>query len=133
MTWDHDALEFGHVVARPLEGGWWHLHFGRQASYWCELLGRPTEVVACLQWFAAGAVTRSLRFVLTLDGEGVELPPDGPPVDFAWVYAADSSEAAHFQRSVVPLLYDSSAFQSAVAAVVSSQRHLRVADAWKFC
>ena len=127
MTWDDDTLEYGYVLARPPEGGWWHLHFGRCAvCYPCELLGRPTDILACLQWFAAWAVTKSPQFLLTLDGEGVNLPAAVPPPDFAWGRGADPSEAAHFQRSVMPLLYDSPVFQSAAAEVVRSQRHLRV-------
>jgi hypothetical protein len=126
LTWDDDALEYGYVLARPSEDCWWHMHFGRcWASYPCELLGRPTDILACLQWFATGVVAKSPRFLLTLDGEGVEVPAGVPPMDFTWA-GAGASEAAHFQQLVMPLLYDSPAFQSAAAEVVRSQRHLRV-------
>ena len=123
MGWGDDPLVYGYVLARPPEGGWWHLHFARGgASYRCRLLGQPTDVLACVQRFAAGAVATSPRFVLTLDGEGVELS-DAAPLDFAW---AGGPEAADFQRAVVPALHDSPAFQAAAAMVVRSQRHLRV-------
>lgn len=128
MGWGDDPLEYGYVLARPTEGGWWHLHFARGgASYPCRLLGRPTDILACVQRFAAGAVATSPRFVLTLDGEGVELP-DAAPLDFSW---AGGPAAADFQRAVVPVLNDSSAFQLAASEVVLSQRHLRVvASGW---
>src|SRR5580704_9952937 len=74
MTWDEDPLEYGYILDRLFGGGWWHLHFGRAGwLYQCNLLGRRTDVLACLQRFAAGAVAVPPRFVLTLDGEGVEL------------------------------------------------------------
>ena len=122
MSWDDDSLEYGYLVARMGEGGWWHMHFGRcEASYDCELLGRPTNILACLRWFAAWAVPKSEQFLLTLDGERVESAADGPALDFRW---PDDLEAAHFQQEVMPLLYVSEAFQSAASEVVRCQKPL---------
>ena len=118
MSWDDDSLEYGYVVTRLADGSWWHLHFGRGgASYACELLGRPTDILACLQWFAAWAVAKSGQSLLTLDGERVESAADGPVLDFRW---PDDLEATHFQRAVMPLLDNSEAFESAVREVVRS-------------
>lgn len=131
MTWDEDSLEYGYVLVRLADGGWWHLHFGRSDwKYHCGLLGRCTRVLACVQRFAAGAVARSPQFLLTLDGEGVDLSAADAGLDFDWGdQSADPeslAEALHFQRGVMPLLYDSPAFQRAAAEVVSHLRHLRV-------
>jgi hypothetical protein len=123
VGWGDDPLEYGYVLDRLPEGGWWHLHFARSGvSYPCRLLGRPSDILACVQRFAAGAVATSPRFVLTLDGDGVELP-DAAPLDFAW---AAGAAGADFQRAIVPLLHASTAFQAAAAEVVRYQRHLRV-------
>jgi hypothetical protein len=131
VKWDEESLECGYVLARPPEGGWWHLHFGRSdMSYHCELLGRRTDILACIQWFIAGAIAKSPQFILTLDGEGVELAPNEPRLDFASGQGTTASEvladAHYFQREVMPLLYDSPPFQRAAAEVVRCQQHLRV-------
>jgi hypothetical protein len=123
VTWTDDPLEFGYVLARLPDGGWWHLHFARGgASYPCQLLGRTTNVLGCLQRFAAGAVATSRRFTLTLDGEGVVLLDDAP-LDFTW---ADIPASVAFQQSVVPELYANLAFQEAASEVIRHERHLRV-------
>jgi hypothetical protein len=136
MTWDEDTLEYGYVLDRPAGGVWWHLHFGRSAwSYHCDLLSRRTEMLACVQRFAARAIAASPWFLLTLDGEGVELPETDAGLDFQWGdRPADpdlAAEALHFQREVMPLLNDSPAFQRAVAEVVARQRHLRLVASGK--
>lgn len=136
MTWDEDTLEYGYVLDRIAGGGWWHLHFGRSGwSYRCELLGRGTDILACIQKFAASAVAESTRFLLTLDGEGVELPEGADGLDFRWGdRPADpelASVARHFQQEVMPLLYGSAAFQRAAAEVVARRRYLRVVAAGK--
>ncbi len=115
MGWGDDSLEFGYFVARPSEGGWWHLHFARgKASYPCRLLGRPTDILACFQRFTVGAVATSPQFVLTLDGDSVELSV-AMPLDFAW---AGTPAADDFQRTVVPALHESLTFQAAVSEVI---------------
>lgn len=128
--WGEDLLEYGYVLDR-MAGGWWHLHIGRSArSYHCELLDRRTDILACVQWFATGAVAESPQFLLTLDGEGVELPAAEVGLDFRWGdRPADPELAAaarQFQRDVMPLLYDSPAFQRAAAELLARQRYLRV-------
>ena len=89
--------------------------------------------MASAQRFAAGAVARSPQFLLTLDGEGVELAVDKAELTFGWGrLPADAefvAESLHLQREIMPLLYNSSAFQQAVAEIVARQRHLRVV-AW---
>lgn len=130
MTWDDDSLEYGYVVTRPPDGGWWHLHFGRAAvAYDCELLGRRSEVFAVVQHFGAGAVARSPQYVLTLDGEGVDRPARDLGLDCRWGRDAGDAELAddarRFQREVMPLLYDSPAMQGALAEIVNRGRHLR--------
>jgi hypothetical protein len=136
MTWDDDSLEYGYIVTRPPDGGWWHLHFGRAAvAYDCELLGRQTDVLAVVQHFAAGAAARSPQYVLTLDGEGVERSMSDLKLDFRWDRDADddqlAGDARHFQREVMPLVHDSPAMQHAVAEIVHRDRHLRLVAAGK--
>jgi hypothetical protein len=136
MVWDEDTLEYGYVLDRIAGGGWWHLHFGRSGwSYHCDLLGRRTKILASVERFAAGAVAESPRFLLTLDGEGVGLTEAEAGLDFRWGdRPADplvAAEALHFQREIMPLLYDSPAFQRAAAEVVARQRHLRVVASGK--
>jgi hypothetical protein len=136
MTWDADLLEYGYVLDRPSDGGWWHLHFGRSAQFYhCDLLGRRTDILASVQRFAAGAVAESPRFILTLDGEGVELAEAEAGLDFRWGdRPADPelvAEALHFQREIMPLVYDSAAFQRAAAEVVARQRHRRLVASGK--
>lgn len=130
MVWNEDALDYGYVLDRFPEGSWWHMHFGRsQWVYRCELLDREIDILACVQRFDVGAVAQSPRFLLTLDGEGVELPA-GAGVDYRWGQhdegAKLADDARHFQREVMPLLHDSPEFQRAVAAVISGQWHWRV-------
>ena len=130
MTWDEDTLEYGYVLDRIAGGGWWHLHFARSNGFYhCDLFGRACNVLACVQRFAAGAVAESPRFLLTLDGEGVELPDLEARLDFAWGDRPADPERAivaqRFQREVMPLLHASPAFQRAVAEVVMHGRHLR--------
>jgi hypothetical protein len=136
MNWDEDTLEYGYVLDRIAGGGWWHLHFGRSGwSYQCDLLGCRTDILACIQRFAAGAVAESPRYLLTLDGEGVELSEAEAGLDFRWGdCTADQglvAAARHFQRQIMPLLYESPAFQRAVAEVVVCQRHLLVVASGK--
>jgi hypothetical protein len=136
MNGDEDILEYGYVLNRIDGGGWWHLHFGRSGwSYRCDLLGRRTNILACVQQFAAGAVAVSPRFLLTLDGEGVELSQAEAGLDFRWGNRPADPELAtaapRFQREVMPLLYASLAFQRAAAEVVARQRHLRVTPSGK--
>ena len=136
MSWDEDTLEYGYVLDRPADGGWWHLHFGRSGwSYHCDLLGRRTGILACVQRFAAGAAALSPRFLLTLDGEGVDLSGADARLDCGWGQRPSDAELAaaarHFQREVLPLLYDSPAFQRATAEVVARGRHLRVVASGK--
>ncbi|HEX5271814.1 MAG TPA: hypothetical protein VFW33_15055 [Gemmataceae bacterium] len=124
-------MDYGYVLDRLPEGGWWHMHFGRSRwVYRCELLDRETDMLACVRRFGVGAVAQSPRFLLTLDGEGVELPADGAGVDYRWGQHGEraklADDAGYFQREVMPLLHDSPEFQRAVAAVVSGQRHWRV-------
>src|SRR5437764_1237749 len=55
MIWDQDFLVYGYVLSQVAGGGWWHLHFGRSGwDYNCELLGCRTDILACVQRFAAG-------------------------------------------------------------------------------
>jgi hypothetical protein len=134
MTWDEVTLKYGYVLHRIAGGGWWHLHFGRSSwSYHCDLLGHRTDILACVQRFAPGGLAESSRFRLTLDGEGVELPEAG--LDFQWGDCPRDPEqtavARHFQREVMPRLYDSPAFQRAVAEIVTRQRHLRLVASGK--
>lgn len=121
-VWEVDELEYGYVLERSA-GLWWHLHFGPSPwTYYCELLRCRTDVLGCIQRFAAGGVARSSRYVLTLDGEGVEIPE--AKLDFRW---RDRAVAIQFQREVMPLLHESSDFQFAAWEVVDSQRHRRLA------
>jgi hypothetical protein len=136
VLWDEDALEFGYVLDRPSTGGWWHLHFGRADwVYHCKLLGRDIDILACIRRFGAGAVAQSASFLLTLDGEGVELSAEQTGLNFRWGEDSEgmelATEARSFQREVVPLLFDSSVFQQAAAEIVSAQRYLRVVEAGK--
>jgi hypothetical protein len=104
-------------------------------DYHCELLGRRTSILARIQRFARGAVADSPRFILTLDGEGVELPDEELRLDFTWGERAGEpdflDEARHFQQEVMPLLHKDPEFQQAAAEVVHRQRYLRVAAAGK--
>src|SRR5207247_2076508 len=93
MNWEEDNLEYGYVLDRIEGGGWWHLHFGRSNwSYLCDLLGRPTDILTCVQQFAVGALALSPRFLLTLDGEGVKLPEEDAGLDCRWGDHTDSPE-----------------------------------------
>lgn len=130
--WDQDVLEYGYVLHRTSEGGWWHGHFGRSAiSYRCELLGRQTSVVLLLQHFGPGGAALSRQFLLTLDGEGLDLPVEDLRLDFRWGNDPQdtklTAEAKHFQQEVMPLLHGNSQFQHSIAEVVHRQRYTRVA------
>src|SRR5262249_27305450 len=96
----------------------------------CDLLGRRTTIVACVQRFTAGAIPQSPRFFITLDGEGVELPASEGVLDCEWGRWSGDADliavALHFQSEVMPWLHDCSAFQRAAAEVVTRQRHLRL-------
>jgi hypothetical protein len=132
MRWDESPLEYGYVLDRTSDRGWWHLHFGRSGwSYDCELLGRRTNVLACLQLFALGGVVRSPRFFLTLDGEGVGSAAEEARLVYTWGSRPEDAglvgEARRFQQEVMPRLYDSPAFQQAAAKIVARQQHLRMA------
>ena len=63
-------------------------------------------------------MAESPRFLLTLDGEGVEMSDMEAGLDFRWggrfADAELAATALHFQREVVPLLYHSHAFQRAL-------------------
>jgi hypothetical protein len=136
VTWDENSLEYGYVLSRASEGGWWHLHFGRSSwVYHCELLARRTDVLVCVQRFSVGAMAQSPRFLLTLDGEGVELSAEEVEMDFRWGQRPEVAdlvaEALHFQREIMPLLHDNSAFQQAAAEIVARQRYSRVAASGK--
>lgn len=133
MCWDEGPLQCGYVVDRLPRGEWWHLHFGRAAiAYRCELLNARTNVFACLQHFARGALVLLPQFVLTLDGEGVELPIAELGLNFRWGLSDENSglpaEAARFQTEVVPRLHESQVFQRAIAEIVRHQRFARVID-----
>ena len=124
-TWDKDSLEDGYVLARPADGTWWHLHFARTGwEYQSELLGRRTEILACVQRFAAGGVAQSPQFLLTLDGEGVEFSAEETGLDFQWgqqpAVPELLTEALHFQREVLPLLHISKAFQRATERLMTA-------------
>ena len=124
MSRDRNSLEYGYVLTRLPDGSWWHLHVGRSGChYHCELLGRNTNILACLQRFAAGGLAESPPFLLTLDGEGVELSDLAVGLDFQWPGCLEA-DAAHFQQEVLPLLHRSVAFQRAAAEVVARQQHL---------
>ena len=127
MAWDDDHLKYGYVITRLPEGDWWHMHFGRAAlRYQCELLGRETDVFASIHRFARGCIARSPQFVLTLDGEGVDLPISELSLDCHWDSDEEvSADAKHFQASIMPLVYDSPAMQGAVAELVRAGRYVR--------
>lgn len=135
-TWADDFLEYGYVVEHPPTGGWWHIHFARAAFiYHCELLGRSTNVVACVQHFARGCVRQSAQYLLTLDGEGIEYPTDQIRLDFSWGQDTKNAnliaEAQRFQREVMPLIYECGAMQQAVAEIVRHHHHLRLVSPGK--
>ena len=86
--------------------------------------------MACVQRFAAGAVARSPKFILTLDGEGVEFPDEVLLLDFDWGRTPNKAkmqaEALDFQQVVMPLLHSNRDFQTAVWEIVQNQQHLRM-------
>jgi hypothetical protein len=117
VNWDEDPLEYGYVLDRTPDGGWWHLHFALgRVSYPCQLLGCVTNILACVQRFGAGATINSPQFVLTLDGQEVR-PANSAPLDFDW---AKTAEAADFQRVIVPKLHQSRTFQDGLCMIVDS-------------
>ena len=131
MSWDEDSLDYGYVLARPLDGGWWHLHFGRSdRTYQSGLLGRRTDILASVQRFSAGAMAQSVRFLLTLDGEGVEVSAEELVLDCRWdghsEFAELTHQAQHLQQEIMPLLKNSPVFQMAAAEIVARQRYLQV-------
>ncbi len=131
LKWDYDKLDYGYVLHRLPDGAWWHLHFARSGlEYDCQLLRGATLVLAAVQCFAAGVLAVSEQFVLTLDGEGVELPDEALLLDFDWGCKPDDSklqaDARAFQQNVMPLLHDSRDFQKAVWEIVDRQQHLRM-------
>jgi hypothetical protein len=131
MTFEDDQLQYGYVVTREAEGVWWHLHFGRSfVGYHCNLLGRHTNLFAAVQNFGPGVVARSPRYILTLDGEGIDRPEEDLRLDFHWGLDTTDEErlsaARQFQQSVMPLLYESADMRSAVAQVVRHRRYSRL-------
>jgi hypothetical protein len=124
MGWDEDELDYGYLLERCIDGSSWYLHFGRARgiAYYCKLLRRETNIFA-----SVSKVDQRLRspliFCLTLDGESVS---EDLGLDCRWGKDDDASslaiEARHFQRTVMPLLFESSAFQSAVSDLVFHQR-----------
>jgi hypothetical protein len=127
-TWDDDSLDYGYMVHRLPDGGWWHLHFARSGlEYHCELLERNTTILASIQCFALGAIAKSEQFILTLDGEGVELPDQVLQLDFDWGRSPEVAKSGRaFQHKVMPLLHDSRNFQRAVWEIVDFRQHLRM-------
>ena len=80
--------------------------------------------------FAKYAVRQLGPFILTLDGEGIDSA--ATKIDFKWdIDSAMAREALYFQREIIPLIYDSDGFQSAVLEIVKNQRHLRIIAASK--
>jgi len=131
IRWDEDALDYGYVVTRLPSGEWWHMHFGRSTlTYDCELLARKSNILASIQLLGVGAVIQSPRFILTLDAEGVEIPTAELDLKFGWQKSANSADvsadAQHFQREIMPLIYDSERFQSAVQHIVDKRSHRRL-------
>lgn len=131
LTWDDDSLDCGYIAHRLPDGAWWHIHFACSGlDYYCELLRRRTLILAAVQCFAPGVVAVSDRFILTLDGEGVNLPDESLLLDFRWGREPNDlklqSEARAFQQEVMPLLHESRNFQKAVWEIVHRQQHLRM-------
>jgi hypothetical protein len=117
MTPNDNPLNYGYILARLPSGDWWHLHFGRAAApYDCLLLGRQTNIFACIQQFGPGVVARTPQFILTLDGSSVDRPVCELALNFDWDQL--STDAAHFQESVMPLLYTSANMQRAIRNVI---------------
>jgi hypothetical protein len=127
MEFSEDALDYGYVVDRLPDHSWWHMHFGRSAWwYQCALLGRRTNVMASLQWFAPGVKKIGSPFILTLDGEGVGMNQTKLKLDFHWDMDSQvRAEGIEFQQQVMPLLYDSPEFQKAVVRIIKQLKHLR--------
>ncbi|MEX2214549.1 MAG: hypothetical protein WD768_10500 [Phycisphaeraceae bacterium] len=124
-------MDYGYVVARSPDDGWWHMHFGRgTVEYDCEMLGRCTNIFAVVQHLERGGVAKSPQYILTLDGEGVDRPVSDLALDFLWSGIAGvpgfADEAIRFQQEVIPLLHSSEPMQLAVATIVQSDRHLRL-------
>jgi hypothetical protein len=117
MTSNDDPLNYGYILTRLPNGDWWHLHFGRAAApYDCLLLGRQTNIFACLQQFGPGAVARTPQVILTLDGLIVDRPVSEVALNFDWDQA--SADAEHFQEFVMPLLYNCAHMQRALRDVI---------------
>jgi hypothetical protein len=122
IDWQEDELDYGYVVERLPDGGWWHMHIGHSAyEYDCELLGRKSTFVVQVQRFRRGAEFDSPAVLLNLDGEPIEQRYADLQLSFSWVRTHDPdliAEATYFQQEIMPLLYDSDAFQESVAKIV---------------
>ncbi len=131
MTFDDD-LRHGFVLTPPKDHEWWHGHLVRSnLQYECRLLGRCTSMLFLLQKFGTGASSRSIRFFLTLDSEGIH---EGIGVLYSgdWDEVSGTerqkADALSVRRNILPLLFDNEYFQRAVWFIIERLEYETVAD-----
>jgi hypothetical protein len=133
MRLDQDALDYGYILKTLQDGSWWHMHIARSAiEYHCVLLGKNTSLLLNIQSFLPGVWANSPEFILTLDGEGVDLSSQALLLDSKWgLHSEDKrlqDQARSIQRKVLPIMQSSPKLQDAIWEIMTSRSHLQLVD-----